>query len=334
MLRPGARSVKNLGGLVAFAAVAYLAAQLAAGAGATLWDFPVLLAIFAAVAVAAAARMISHPRPVYAALYFVLVVIASAGLFVLLHAEFMAFALIIVYAGAILITYLFVLMLAQQAESEEDMRALAEYDRHPREPAAAVFVGLVLVAVLGDALFGRTPEGETRPGQPWPTADVSAAESRAWADLDAMPRARNAAIATIAPGFQRVIRREDGGAIAVRDGVASVEIIDAAGATRTIELPDSARPGNTQRVGLVLVASFPVSLELAGVILTMAMFGAVILARRQAELGDERRREAVGARRRGFDETDPEAFDPDRAALEPGDPDARGRSGPAGGGRA
>jgi NADH:ubiquinone oxidoreductase subunit 6 (subunit J) len=39
------------------------------------------------------------------------VVIASAGLLLLLEAEFMAFALIIVYAGAILITYMFVLIL-------------------------------------------------------------------------------------------------------------------------------------------------------------------------------------------------------------------------------
>lgn len=297
MLRPGARSVKSIGALLGFAAVAYLgvrlalAADLSAGLG--LRDFPFFVAIFAGVAVAAAGRMITHPRPVYCALYFVLVVVASAGLFLMLQAEFMAFALIIVYAGAILITYLFVLMLAQQAESEEDLRSLAEYDRVPREPATAVLVGLVLVAVLGDALFGRTAENTTRPGQPWPTVAVAEGVAREWAALDDMPRARNAVIEKLAPGYTEIVRNPMGDAITVRNGTAFVEIVTADGVQKTLELPDSARPGNTQRVGFVLVSSFPVSLELAGVILTMAMFGAVILARRQAELGDDRRRDAA-----------------------------------------
>ena len=91
-------------------------------------------------AIAAAVRMITHPRPVYAALYFVIVVLSSAALFLLLEAEFMAFALIIVYAGAILITYLFVLMLAHQAPQPGAEFGQPEYDRVPREPAAAATV--------------------------------------------------------------------------------------------------------------------------------------------------------------------------------------------------
>ena len=60
--------------------------------------------------VGSAIRVITHPHPVYAALYFILTIIAMAGLILLLSAEFMAFAVIIVYAGAILVTYLFVIM--------------------------------------------------------------------------------------------------------------------------------------------------------------------------------------------------------------------------------
>ena len=52
--------------------------------------------------------------------------------------------------------------------------------------------------------------------------------------------------------------------------------------------------GQVQMVGLDLVAKYPASLELAGVILLMAMFGAVVLARRQIELGDDERRKAAG----------------------------------------
>ncbi len=97
--------------------------------------------LFAALAILAAVRVITHPKPVYSAIYFVAVVIAVAALLVLLKAEFTAIALIIVYAGAILVTYLFVIMLAQQPGSPI-------YDRQTREPFVAVAVGFVLTATI------------------------------------------------------------------------------------------------------------------------------------------------------------------------------------------
>src|SRR5436305_5171695 len=71
--------------------------------------------IFSGVGIVGAIRVITHTRPVYSALYFVLTVFATAGLFVLLWAEFMAAALVLIYAGAILVTYVFVIMLAAEA---------------------------------------------------------------------------------------------------------------------------------------------------------------------------------------------------------------------------
>ncbi len=64
-------------------------------------------------------------------------------------------------------------------------------------------------------------------------------------------------------------------------------MIDGAGFPVAVEAPMSALPENVERVGLALVADFPVSLELAGVILLMAMYGAVIFARRQIEVSEE-----------------------------------------------
>ncbi|MCH8152621.1 MAG: hypothetical protein IH830_09650 [Planctomycetes bacterium] len=59
-------------------------------------------------------------------------------------------------------------------------------------------------------------------------------------------------------------------------------------------------PQNIEQVGLALIAKFPVSLELAGVILLMAMFGAVVLAQRQIELSEQEKRAAAGdGQRRG-----------------------------------
>ena len=85
--------------------------------------------IFSFIAIAAAVRVITHSRPVYSALCFIIVVLASAGLLLVLSAEFMAFAMVIIYGGAILVTYMFVIMLASQNEPEhEDDQP--EYDRY------------------------------------------------------------------------------------------------------------------------------------------------------------------------------------------------------------
>ena len=60
------------------------------------------------------------------------------------------------------------------------------------------------------------------------------------------------------------------------------------------ELARLAIEDNIRGVGVALIEAFPVSLELAGVVLTMAMFEAVILARRQIELTEDEEREASG----------------------------------------
>jgi NADH-quinone oxidoreductase subunit J len=115
--------------------------------------------IFSAIAIAAALRVVTHPKPVYSALYFVLTVFASAGLFVLLQAEFMAAALVIIYAGAILVTYVFVIMLASQATSDGTVLSpMADYDSHSREPAAAAAIGFALMGVLMFVIFDKADQ--------------------------------------------------------------------------------------------------------------------------------------------------------------------------------
>ncbi len=217
LLRPGPRALKPVGVLLGLGALGWVfkasaEALTGDGNGPTFFFY-----VFSGIAIAAAVRMITHHRPVYAALYFVMVVISSAALFLLLEAEFLAFALVIVYAGAILITYLFVLMLAQQAPEPGNEDAQPDYDVLPREPAAAATVGFIMLALLSDTVFMGAPE--------------------------------------IQPGT----------------------------------VPVTATPENIEQVGVALIADFPVSLELAGVILLMAMYGAVVLARRQIELSEASR---------------------------------------------
>ena len=108
---------------------------------------------FSALAVAAAARVITHPKPVYAALWFVLLILASTGLLLILDAEFMAFAMVMVYAGAILVTYVFVIMLAAHAGDPENIDDSPEYDRIAHEPAGAILAGFLLLASLLTVAF-------------------------------------------------------------------------------------------------------------------------------------------------------------------------------------
>ena len=123
MLLPSRREapLRKVGGVVLLAIALIFAALLVrwtagsasgggGGMGAYFW-------IFSAVALVGAVRVITHTKPVYSALYFVLTVFATAGLFLLLWAEFMAAALVLIYAGAILVTYVFVIMLAAEAAS-------------------------------------------------------------------------------------------------------------------------------------------------------------------------------------------------------------------------
>ncbi len=99
--------------------------------------------VFATLAVAAAAAMIVQRNPVYSALYFAVVVLNVCGLFLVKSASFLAAATIIVYAGAIIVTFLFVIMLAQQS-------GLADYDRRSREGVLSCIAGFIL---LGAILF-------------------------------------------------------------------------------------------------------------------------------------------------------------------------------------
>lgn len=255
----------------------FLAIALRAGPG----ELPTpLFYVFALIALGGALRVISHPRPVYAALYFILTILASSGFYLLLSAEFMAFALIIVYAGAILITYLFVIMLAQETPQAEELGALAEYDRYSREPIAATVTGFILVAALSTMLARGTAALPPPPAVPADAGRLAQLPGKVEREL------RDAG--TIGPG-ERIARDEKGRpAINLVEGVAQVEGAKG-GEVRTVQLPKGLTLTNTEGVGFTLLADHPGAIEIAGVILLMAMLGAVVLSRRRAELEERAR---------------------------------------------
>ena len=70
-----------------------------------------LFYVFSAVLLIASFRVITARRPVYAALYLVLAFFSAACVWMLLRAEFLAIALVLVYVGAVMVLFLFVVMM-------------------------------------------------------------------------------------------------------------------------------------------------------------------------------------------------------------------------------
>jgi NADH:ubiquinone oxidoreductase subunit 6 (subunit J) len=101
----------------------------------------VLFYAFSAIAIASGTLLVTQHNPVKAALSFALVVLSTCGLFLLQAAPFLMAATIIVYAGAIIVTFLFVIMLAQQA-------GLSSADSRSREPLLATVAGFALLGAL------------------------------------------------------------------------------------------------------------------------------------------------------------------------------------------
>ncbi len=358
------RAPRELGAIVAAAGVALVFLGVLVRGAET---FPnVFFYVFSLIGLGSALRVITHPRPVYAALFFILTILSSAGLYIILSAEFLAFALIIIYAGAILITYLFVIMLATQAPSEDAPGDGDESDRVSRAPGGAVLAGFLLLA----ALTGLFNSGV----QSLPPSGSLASVTHADAPLERLPgKVKDAFVAVgfpeelqigndparglninARPNARSVLARLDyqeglpfikryhaalaeempegrrgpylSGLRVVRDGQPepmfaaneSVEPLEPETLAHfrfadrpTILIAELDRPGslpeaaewspswilllrmpdtleavNLERVGFALLAEHPLALELAGVILLMALVGAVVIARKQIEVSE------------------------------------------------
>ncbi|NBT12996.1 MAG: hypothetical protein EBS56_05350 [Planctomycetia bacterium] len=186
------------------------------------------------VAVISGAATIVTRSPVYSAIWFALSLAGVAGVLLVLGAQFLGVATIVVYAGAILVMFLFVLMLAQPS-------GLAPYDRVSNEPLLSAVAGAVLLGLLSLSI-GRLAADPT---------------------CCAAPARQPAAVTA-----------------------------DAAATSDTLAVDQVARLGG-ELFGRHLLA-----VEVAGVLLLVALIGAIaVVARGEAALEDDRRLAAGGARR-------------------------------------
>ncbi len=115
---------------------------------------------FAAILVFAGLRVITARNPVHAALYLVLAFFTAAGLWLLLEAEFLAITLVLVYVGAVMVLFLFVVMML---DINLDRLREGFWDYLPLAGFVAVLLMIEMALILGSRHFGLAVTGTPAP---------------------------------------------------------------------------------------------------------------------------------------------------------------------------
>jgi NADH-quinone oxidoreductase subunit J len=112
--------------------------------------------LFSAVLLFAAFRVITARNPVYAALYLVLAFFQAAAVWILLKAEFLAITLVLVYVGAVMVLFLFVVMML---DINVDSLRAGFWKHFPVAASIGALIALEMAAVLlGGFRIGEEPK--------------------------------------------------------------------------------------------------------------------------------------------------------------------------------
>ena len=137
----------------------------------------IMFYLFAAVAVASGAMVVTARNPVHSVLFLILAFFNAAGLFVLMGAEFLAMILVIVYVGAVAVLFLFVVMMLDIDFAQLRVGAA-------RYLPIGLLVGIILLAelVLVFGSWAVAPNVATLTAAPTPSG-VAMTNTRALGDL-------------------------------------------------------------------------------------------------------------------------------------------------------
>lgn len=202
--------------------------------------------LFAALALLAGVGFVVFRQPVYAALAFAATVLSAAVLYILQDASYVAAATMVIYAGATIIIFLFVLMFAQHSH-------LQPYELKYSNLGPAIVSSIALVLLLGYAVGTRGDSG----------AGI--------ADLPQPPQAlRPVDGGNPSPAAMSVDQTTDRGPV--------LAVADAAG--QPARLPD--HDMSVVALGRVLYTRYLWTIELAGTLLLVAACGAILIAQRDS----------------------------------------------------
>jgi NADH-quinone oxidoreductase subunit J len=124
----------------------------------------ILFYTFAFLTLACGVLVVTKRNPVTSAMFLVLTIISMAGLFVLLHAFFLAAVQVLVYAGAVMVLFLFVIMLLDL--KEEERRKIKTFGLIGGLVSVGAIVGILIKSLIetkpGAGLAAPTKEGATK----------------------------------------------------------------------------------------------------------------------------------------------------------------------------
>ena len=111
----------------------------------------IIFYVFASILVLTSLGVILFKNPIYSAISLILSFITSAALWLLLQAEFLAIVLILVYVGAVMVLFLFVVMML----NIDDVMRTSKFNKMA---PFALFVGLIVVAELITLIWFRSDQ--------------------------------------------------------------------------------------------------------------------------------------------------------------------------------
>jgi len=208
--------------------------------------------IFSAGALAGGVLMITARNPVYGALWFALTTLCTCGLFLTQSAPFLAAATVIVYAGAVIVTFLFVIMLARQSGS-------AGYDQKSQNAVVGCLCAFLLIGAITKTL-------QTNPVQfsRLPIAVATKQPSSAGVTATAQPQNNSMLLEISADAGQSPPQPDP-----------VPNFLSKADATTPV--------GSLRGLGRSLFSDYLFAVELAGTLLLVASIGAIAIAPRREE---------------------------------------------------
>ncbi|NNC79494.1 MAG: NADH-quinone oxidoreductase subunit J [Acidimicrobiales bacterium] len=220
------------------------------------FDVPenIAFAIIAGVMLFCALKMVTTANVVHAALYLVIVLAGVAALFILLGSDFVGATQILVYIGAIIVLFLFGIMLTK-ARLGDDETVKSEQ----RTMGAAV--AMLLLVVMGFALIDGFSNDEISFGEPDRIAYLPT-------EVDA---------ADLATPVREALD------IGESDGLVTISQADFDGLDRQVQrrIPGAEVFGNNKEIADSIFSQYIVPFEAVSVLLLAALIGAIVVARKE-----------------------------------------------------
>lgn len=219
-------------------------------------------------------KVVTTGNVVHAALYLVLVLAGAAALFILLGSDFVGATQVLVYIGAIIVLFLFGIMLTKAQLGDDDS---VEKERR----SMGALVGVLLMVVMSFALIDTFGNDGIAFGEPEPVCvagiDASSAEC-----LDRIAGASSSGVVEVAVADlpSPVVEALD-----IAEGAVNVTINQAAFESLEPEVqrrvPGAEVFGNNKQLADQIFSQYIIPFEAVSVLLLAALIGAVVVARKE-----------------------------------------------------